>query len=138
MIRLRTAALGLALSLVAGMPALAQGGPPAGGPPGGGRGMGVEMLLQGIELTDPQKDKLKVIQEKFAPENKKARDAMMAAREKGERPTPEQMQAIRDLAQKERDEVRAVLTTEQQVKFDANLKEMQERMQRRAPPPGGR
>ena len=138
MVRLRTAALGLALSLAAGVPALAQGGPPGGGPPGGGRGMGVEMLLNGIELTQPQKDKLKAIQEKFAPENKKARDAMMAAREKGERPTPEQMQAMRDLAQKERDEVRAVLTTEQQTKFDANLKEMQERMQRRGPPPGGR
>lgn len=136
MIRIRTAALGLALSLFAGATALAQGGPP-----GGGRGMGAnqtEMLLQGIELSEEQKGKLKTIDEKYAPKQKEFRDAMMAARERGERPGPEQMQQMRELQGKQRDEIRGVLTTEQQVKFDANVKQMQERMQRRGPPGGGR
>lgn len=101
----------------------AQGGPPQGGMRGGPRMM--EMLLKDITLGDAQKAKLDSIQQKYAKE--------MPPMTPGERPTPEAMQARRELMTKQQDEIRAILTADQQKVYDKNLEEMRARMQRRGP-----
>lgn len=104
--------------------AQAQGGPPPGGGMRGGPRM-MEMLLKGITLDDAQKAKVDSIQQKFAKE--------MPPMTPGERPTPEAMQARRELMTRQQNEIRTVLTAEQQKTFDKNLEEMRARMQRRGP-----
>lgn len=133
MTRFSILALGLALSLGVAVPAVAQD---SGQTRRQGRGMmggaSSERLLAGIELTADQKAQVEAIDKKYAPQQKEMRDAMMAAREKGERPSAEAMTKMRDLGAKQRDELRSVLTAEQQVTFDANVKAMAERMRRPA------
>lgn len=136
MTRFRILAIGLALSLGVTAPAVAQNSAQPRGQGRGGMmgGASVERLLAGIDLTADQKAQVEAIEKKFAPKQKEMRDAMMAAREKGERPSPETMSKMRETADEQRTELRAVLTAEQQVQFDANVKAMSERMRR---PSGG-
>lgn len=108
---------------VAAPTAEAQGGPPPGGMRGGQRMM--EMLLKDITLDDAQKAKLDSIQQKYAKE--------MPPMTPGERPTPEAMQARRELMTKQQDEIRTILTADQQKVYDKNLEEMRARRQRRGP-----
>ena len=99
----------------------AQGGPPPGGQRGPGRMM--EMLMQGITLDDAQKAKVDSIQAKYQKE--------MPPFTPGEPPAPEAMQKRRELMAKQQDEIRAILTADQQKVYDKNLADMRERMGRR-------
>lgn len=99
----------------------AQGGPPGGGPRGGG-GRQMEMLLKDITLDAAQKTKLEAIQEKYQKE--------MPAMTRGERPSPETMGKRRELMTKQQDEIRTILTADQQKVYDKNLAEVRERMRR--------
>lgn len=117
----------------------------------GERGMrmgrdGMRGLFRGIELTQAQRDQLKTVNEKYRaqfqtlreslqPDMKAARDARQrgdtaAARAAWDRTNAgrEQMQA---LMEKQRTEVRGVLTPEQQKTFDANAQQMRTRMEKR-------
>jgi len=90
-----------------------------------GRGPGdmqqarLRRMLDGITLSDAQHTRVDSIVAKYR--------AQMPQRTPGERPAPEQMQQIRDLMGKQRDEIRAVLTPEQQATFDKNVGEMRRR-----------
>ncbi len=111
-----------------------QGGPPQGGERGGRMGgRGDQMLFQGIDLTDAQKDQINKIREKYRAE----REALRPKGDAGQRPdgggrpqiddAPRQkMDAIRT---KSNAEFRAVLTPAQQTIFDKNIADMKARME---------
>lgn len=72
-------------------------------------------LLQGITLTDAQKAQVKTI-------NEQHRTELRAIRGQGAgRPDSAQRAAARELARKHHQQLRAVLTAEQQVTFDKNV-----------------
>ncbi len=100
--------------------AMAQGG--GGGGRGGARMM--EMMMQGITLTDAQKAQVDSIQAKFQKE--------MPAMTPGNPPSDADRQKMMDLRQKQNAEIRAVLTDEQKTVFDKNMETMRSRR------PGGR
>lgn len=92
----------------------------------GGRPNMAAMLLKDITLSPAQQAKVDSI-------NTKYRDQMMALRnEGGDRET--MMQKRRDLMEKERDEIKAVLTDDQKKTFDKNVEDMRQNMQNRRPP----
>jgi len=97
------------------------GGPPQGGMRGGAGRM-MEMLLTGITLDAAQQTKLEAIQAKYAKE--------MPAMTPGVRPSPEEMTKRRELNTKQQDEIRTILTAEQQATYDKNLAAVRERMPR--------
>lgn len=127
--------------------------------PRGERGMrmgreGMPGLLRGIELTQAQRDQVKTINEKYRaefqtlrqslqPDMKAVREARQrgdtaAARAAWDRNTVgrEKMQA---LMEKQRTELRGVLTADQQKTFDANAQQVRTRMEKRGGKgPGGR
>lgn len=117
-------AVAVVVLAVAAPSAQAQGGPPPGGMRGPGRMM--EMLMKDITLDDAQKAKLDSIQAKYAKE--------MPPMTPGEPPSPEAMTKRREVMAKQQDEIRTILTADQQKVYDRNLAEMRERMGRR---PGG-
>jgi Spy/CpxP family protein refolding chaperone len=82
------------------------------------------MQLDGIELTDAQKVKLEEIQKKYQPE-------MMALRAEfqngGDR--AELMKKGASLRERSSAEIRAILTSDQQVVFDKHTAEMKTRME---------
>lgn len=128
----RLAALAAALVVAASATASAQGG--AGAPPQAGQmqqGMRrnmMEMLFKGITLTDEQKATVEKIMADSREEMAKLgnpRDLDDAGRAKR-----------RELQQKQQDDLRAVLTKEQQEQFGKNLEEMRATMGRRGGPPG--
>ena len=96
--------------------AMAQGG---GG--GGGRGGArmMEMLMQGITLTDAQKAQVDSISAKYRAE--------MPAMTPGSPPSDADRQKMMDLRQKQNTDIRAVLTDDQKKAFDKNLEEMRNR-----------
>lgn len=143
----KLAVAGIALCAVASV-AGAQGTPPAaqpqgapqgpqGGPPQGGMrgGRGMQMLFEGITLTDEQQTKLQGINEKY-------RDQMRALfpNGRGGGPPDDATRAkIDDIRAKQNAEIRALLTTEQQAIFDKNLAEAKKRSEQMGNrPPGGR
>jgi Spy/CpxP family protein refolding chaperone len=95
-----------------------------------------EGFARELNLTDAQKAQVKAIRDKYKPQNEALRaqakpfvDAAHAARQKGDtaafRTNIEKAHQIRDGASfraQERAEIRAVLTPEQQAKFDAREK----------------
>lgn len=110
------AAAGAVLALsIAGSEVQAQGG---GG--GGGRGMGgarmMEMMMQGITLTDAQKAKVDSITAKYQKE--------MPQMTPGSPPSPEDRQKRMELMQKQQADIKAVLTDEQKATFEKNLANM--------------
>lgn len=125
--------------------------------PGGreGRGFGRD-----LNLTDAQKAQIKAIHQKYQPQNQALRDrakpyreAARAARQRGDtaafRSNMEQarqvMQGGQSFRNQEQAEIRAILTPDQQAKFDARQKAASERrakggekgwgQKRRAAPP---
>ena len=91
------------------------------------RGPGGE-LLKGITLTADQKAKLKDLRKAEKPndEFKKAMENVRAARQRGDTAAARaQMQALRPQMEQARERqvaaIRAILTTEQQKQFDANV-----------------
>jgi len=91
---------------------------------GGGRS---EWLLKDITLTDAQKEQAKTIREKYVPQQMELRKAAQATGSIDDA-TRAKMQ---DLQGKQAAELRAILTTDQQVTFDKNLAEMKARMDAR-------
>lgn len=125
MITMRTVLIGVALTMGIATGAFAQGG---GGGGGGGRSGGMmAMLMNGITLTDSQKTQIQAIEDKYAPQMQQLRQKMRDARQNGTPMDSASMQAMRDTGKKERDEIRAVLTPDQQSKFDDNIKAMMSR-----------
>jgi len=86
------------------------------------------MLLKDITLTDAQKDQIKTIREKYLPQQMELRKAAQAT---GTAPDEANRTKMMDLQGKQAAEIRAVLTADQQKVFDANLKEMRDRMEAR-------
>ncbi|MBX6365068.1 MAG: Spy/CpxP family protein refolding chaperone [Gemmatimonadetes bacterium] len=102
--------------------------------------------FRGIELSQAQKEQVKAIHERYAAQFRTLREQfrpvaqeLRAARQKGDtaavkaarervRPQMEQMRALR---QKEFQEVRGVLTPEQQKRLDQNRSELKARMEHR-------
>jgi Spy/CpxP family protein refolding chaperone len=118
----------LAIALCAGMTSIAaaQGQPE---PQGQGRGGGMGgMLLKDITLTDAQKAQIKTIRERYVPQQMELRKATQAT---GGPPDEATRTKMMDLQEKQAAEIRAVLTADQQKVFDANLKEMRDRMEAR-------
>ena len=114
---LRISALGAALILAVAPMANAQAGGGAGGGRGGARMM--EMLFNGIELSDAQKTQVDSIQTAYR--------AQMLARTPGQAPDPSARAAMRETMQKETADIRKVLTPDQQKVFDKNVEEMRNR-----------
>ncbi|MCC6317866.1 MAG: hypothetical protein IT361_09260 [Gemmatimonadaceae bacterium] len=104
-------ALAVLASAISAPAAMAQGG---GGGRGGARMM--EMLMQGITLTDAQKVQVDSIVAKFQKE--------MPAFTPGTPPSDADRQKMMDLRQKQNAEIRAVLTDEQKAVFDKNVETM--------------
>jgi Spy/CpxP family protein refolding chaperone len=106
--------------------ASAQDPQPQGQRPGGGRGMG--MLMQGITLTAEQQAKVDSINDRYMTVRRAIMQAdsldMETRRAKG-----------RELMNKQRDEIKALLTDDQKKVFDKNVEEMQARMQGGGRPP---
>jgi len=105
---------------------------------GGGRGeFGAD-----LNLTEAQKAQIKTIREKYKPQNEALRtqakpfiDAARAARQKGDTATARAemlkarnvMQGGQTFRNQENAEIRAILTPDQQAKWDARQKQMGER-----------
>jgi len=124
MMKMRTVLIGVALTMGIATGAFAQGG----GGGGGGRGGGMmARLMDGIMLTDSQKTQVQAIEDKYAPQMQQFRQKMRDARQNGTPMDSASMAAMRDTMKKERDEIRAVLTPDQQSKFDDNVKSMMSR-----------
>jgi len=122
----------LAFALCAGLTSVAAAqGPPEQQGQGemrrGGGGMG-GMLLKDITLTDAQKAQIKTIREKYLPQQMELRKAAQAT---GGPPDEATRSKMMDLQEKQAAEIRAILTADQQKVFDANLKEMRDRMEAR-------
>ena len=129
----RYASLLAAALLVGGTATLAgaQQGPPGGAPrmgqqgPQGQQGQRMmTMLLRDITLSADQQARLEQVNEEFEPRQAEMRRQMMAARQSGQRTSPEAMQKMRDLQTEHRAAVRAILTVEQQAVFDRNVEAM--------------
>lgn len=92
----------------------------------GGR-MG-EWLLKDITLTDAQKEQVKTIREKYLPQQVELRKSVQAT---GGPPDEATRAKMMDLQQKQADEIRAILTADQQAVFDKNVAAMKARMAER-------
>ncbi|HXE59416.1 MAG TPA: Spy/CpxP family protein refolding chaperone [Gemmatimonadaceae bacterium] len=121
---MRTVLIGVALTMGIATGAFAQGGGGGGG--GGGQHGGgmMSMLMNGITLTDAEQTQVKAIEDKYAPQMQELRQKMRDARQNGTQMDSASMQQMRDTNKKEHDEIRAVLTPDQQAKFDDNVKQM--------------
>ena len=110
------------------------------------RQAGMRGLFRGIELTQAQRDQMKTINEKYRAQFQTLRESLKPdlkaaheARQRGDtvaaraafertKPARDQMQA---LMQQQRNEVRALLTADQQKTFDANVAQIKERLEKR-------
>jgi Spy/CpxP family protein refolding chaperone len=90
-----------------------------------GRGPG-QALFQGIQLSDAQKTRIKAIRDSLQPQHQAMRESMKALREKQQRPDSAMRQKWMELAQREQSAIRDVLTADQRVKFDENVKTLRE------------
>jgi protein CpxP len=108
----------------------------------GRRGPGRAEFGRDLNLTDAQKAQIKAIQKKYQPQHEALRtqakpfmDAARAARQKGDtaaaRSSMEKgrqvMQGGQSIRTQENAEIRAILTPDQQAKFDARQKSVAER-----------
>ena len=121
----RVAMLAIAFSAAATSVSAAQQQPEQTGQAGRG-GMG-GYVLQGITLTEAQKVQQKAIREKYAPQIMKVRkDAETTG-------TPMDQAKLDAIRAAQADDLRAILTAEQQLIFDRNVIEMRSRMSERRP-----
>ncbi len=101
-------------------------------------------LFKGVKLTDQQKAQIKAINAKYRAQAKQAREALRPAmqearadRQKGDTAAARavfernrgQFEQLRKQREQELQEIRAVLTPEQQKQFDANTAQLKARMQ---------
>lgn len=160
MIRLRSAALGLALlagtTAVAAAQTTAPSAPPTAqrGQAGGahqrdgrrGGQHGRRALLRGVKLTDAQKTQMKAIRARYQPQYKALGESMRpalqearAARQRGDTAATKAAFArtegdrarLRALREREQSEVRGILTAEQRVNFDRNVAQLRDRTAKR-------
>ena len=113
--------------MTAALVGLAASSAAAQGAPGGREGFAerrMQMLFKDITLSPEQQTKVDSIRARYR--------AQMPAFTPGAPPDDATRQKMRDLMGKQNDEIRAVLTPDQQKVFDKNLAEM------RARRPGGR
>ena len=114
---MRVGAVALCSAALCAVPAMAQGGGAPGGAPGGGGGRGMRMtpdqqvanLDAAVTLTADQKAKVLAI---YTDEQKKMQD-LMAAQD------PDARTKITAMRTEDRAKIRALLTPDQQTKFDA-------------------
>jgi Spy/CpxP family protein refolding chaperone len=88
-------------------------------PPRPDRGRRVEMLLEGITLTPEQRAKIDSIETRYR--------GQMPSLTPGSPPDSATREKIRDLFRRIHNEIRAVLTPDQQQIFDRHTEEMRER-----------
>jgi Spy/CpxP family protein refolding chaperone len=104
-------------------------------------------LFKGIKLTDAEKANVKNVQQKYASQMKALREqlkpqmqAARQARQRGDTAALKAMwqksgaerQQIKQLLESERTDLRAALTPEHQAQFDANVKQVEQRVAKRA------
>ena len=87
------------------------------------------MLLKDINLTDAQKAQVKTIRDKYVPQLQELGKASQAT---GGPPDEATRTKMMDIQTKQSNEIRAILTPDQQTTFDKNLAEMKARMANRA------
>lgn len=123
--RTRMAAASVALLLLAASVSTAQS--PGANPGGGGFGQRrMQRLLQGITLTAAQQARVDSITAMYR--------AQMPAFTPGTPPDSATRQKMRELLGNEDEEIRALLTPDQQKTFDANVTAMRNRMQNQRAP----
>jgi len=115
--------IGLALGAAAVAGAQSPGGEGGGG--GGFAGRRMQRLLQGITLTAAQQAKVDSITTKYR--------AQLPPFTPGARPDSATRAKMRTLFGNQDEEIRALLTPDQQKVWDQNVTEMRNRMQQRAP-----
>ena len=96
----------------------------------GGMGWGSERrLMGGIQLTDAQKTSIKGIHQKYAPKMAAIRDTIRINKKAdANTATIDPLRArAQELTRQERAEIRAVLTAEQQIRFDQNVAKFEAR-----------
>ena len=125
---IRIATLAAALCVGTTSVAAAQGTEPQGQGQGRGERMG-GMLLKDINLTDAQKAQVKTIRDKYVPQLQELRKASQAT---GGPPDEATRTKMMDIQNKQTNEIRAILTADQQATFDKNLAEMKARMANRS------
>jgi hypothetical protein len=104
-------------------------------------------LFKGITLTDAEKANVKNVRAKYAPQMKAVREqwkpriqAAREARQRGDTAAFKSMrqksgaerEQIKTLLESEKNDLRAALTPANQVKFDANVKQLEQRVAKRA------
>ena len=117
--------IGLAFGAAAVAGAQSPGGEGGGGGGGGFAGRRMQRLLQGITLTAAQQAKVDSITAKYRPQ--------MPAFTPGSPPDSATRAKMRALLGNQDEEIRALLTSDQQKVWDQNVTEMRNRMQQRAP-----
>jgi Spy/CpxP family protein refolding chaperone len=117
--------IGLALGAAAVAGAQSPGGEGGGGGGGGFAGRRMQRLLQGITLTAEQQAKVDSITAKYR--------AQMPPFTPGALPDSATRAKMRTLFGNQDEEIRALLTPDQQKIWDQNVTEMRNRMQQRAP-----
>jgi Spy/CpxP family protein refolding chaperone len=135
---LQIAVLAIGVTALSAMPAVAQDQPapppPPGqdGPPHGGgmRGNQVEFLTKRLNLTPDQVTQVKAIDEDTMKQAKAVQDDTSIA-------GPDKRAKMMDIHKTAQGKIRALLTPDQQTKYDALQAEMRERMQNRGNGPGG-
>lgn len=117
---------GASVASAQGAPAGAQQGPPQGGAQGrSGRGM--SMLFEGITLTEAQQTKVDSITTKYRAERQK----LMPNGMQGGPPDDATRARMGEMMTKQADEIRAILSADQQKVFDANVEKRKQMMQQR-------
>lgn len=118
---LRMTAIGAALLVAAAPVAYGQGGQEPARARSGARGANrmMEMMFNGITLTDAQKAQIDSISTSYR--------SQMPAMQRGSAPDPSARQQRRELMQKEQADIRNVLTPDQQKVFDKNMASMRGR-----------
>jgi Spy/CpxP family protein refolding chaperone len=120
----------LATASVAGAQGAPAGTPPQGTPMGGQQGgpgarggRGMQMLFEGITLTDAQQKQIQDISEKYRAEQR----ALMPNGFGGGPPDDATRAKLDDIRTKQTAEIRAVLTADQQAIFDKNVADAKKR-----------
>lgn len=121
-----------AIALVCAVAPMAQAQQGGSGMGRGGRAMMTpqaqhDMMFKDITLTADQQTKIKAVEDKYQPQIDKAREEMMAARQRGQQMGPEMMQKSRDIQTSMRKDMRDALTADQQTAFDKNIEAMSQR-----------
>jgi hypothetical protein len=114
----------MAVAMFFGVSSVAHAQDPQQSGRGGGRNMAA-MLFKDITLSAPQQARVDSIQAKY-------RDQMQALRSGGG-DQQEMRTKGRELQEKQRDELRTVLTDDQKKTFDKNVEDMRQAMQNRRP-----